>query len=376
MKIRYPKLLVTLLSTLAVLGVVVIETTYIKTTHVPRVSSDHAFESEFDSNVVIANTRNVSKIIASTTPPAAITQVLAIDETLLEEDVVSVRSFQSKTNNKLLLWENLVMTQSFATHLQSLSQVPKNIHLCWNDRDLLSNNATLVRIGVASLAKTNPTWTFTIHNDSDVETYLQAHLTADDYELVRNKHIVEKSDLWRLLIMYNEGGYYQDVDRGYTKGPLEAILNGSKMMLPMWQDHNFAQDVMCSAPGNRIFKTAIQLNLGRRRKWEAAKNWPTNPRGVVLALGPATFFHAATREIFGAMLEPFGGGLAGAAERMRSVINNSTHMVTIREYGNETHCESITSYFENCKALWSTKGKFLAGYKKKTWDSEMPKKFS
>ena len=32
-------------------------------------------------------------------------------------------------------------------------------------------------------------------------------LSNDDYKLIKNKKIVEKTVLWRLLIIYYEGGY-------------------------------------------------------------------------------------------------------------------------------------------------------------------------
>ena len=74
--------------------------------------------------------------------------------------------------------------------------------------------------GIGALMADNPGWTVRVWDDVEVEQYLQDNISPLDYELIRHTHIVEKSDLWRLLVMYYEGGYYQDIDRAYDKGPL------------------------------------------------------------------------------------------------------------------------------------------------------------
>ena len=82
------------------------------------------------------------------------------------------------------------------------------------------------------------------------------------------KHVVEKTDLWRLLVLYHIGGLYQDLDRSYNKAPFAELINpGTKMYFPMHHDVNFAQDLMITAPRNPVVKGAIELNLKYRRLW-------------------------------------------------------------------------------------------------------------
>jgi len=82
-------------------------------------------------------------------------------------------------------------------------------------------------------------------------------------------HIVEKSDLWRLLVVYHEGGYYQDLDR-QVNIPFSSILDERiRVYLPTHQDINFAQDIIFSAAGSPLLKKAIDTNLQMRRENEA-----------------------------------------------------------------------------------------------------------
>ena len=91
----------------------------------------------------------------------------------------------------------------------------------------------------------NPEWDFTIHTDADIEEFLKQKLPPYDYELLKPRHIVEKIDVWRLLIIYYQGGFYQDIDRLFNV-PLDSLIinNDIKMLLPSHYDITFAKDIM------------------------------------------------------------------------------------------------------------------------------------
>ena len=62
---------------------------------------------------------------------------------------------------------------------------------------------------VRRLFALNPTWDVRAYNDSEIESYLRESLPLFDeaaYADVRERHIVEKTDLWRLVVLYKEGG--------------------------------------------------------------------------------------------------------------------------------------------------------------------------
>ena len=57
-------------------------------------------------------------------------------------------------------------------------------------------------------------------------------LSQADVDLVLKAHIVEHTDAARLLIMWHEGGFYQDTDRAYNV-PMEKVLRPeTRMVIP------------------------------------------------------------------------------------------------------------------------------------------------
>ena len=91
--------------------------------------------------------------------------------------------------------------------------IPKKIHLSWKTKDLLDSDSVLVTEGVKRLKELNPDWELTIHDDADVDQYLKDQLEPEVYALIADKHVVQKTDLWRLIKLLTEGGLYIDIDR-------------------------------------------------------------------------------------------------------------------------------------------------------------------
>ena len=160
--------------------------------------------------------------------------------------------------------------------------IPKNIHISWPHKNLLESDSIFVKNCIGGVVNLATGWNHVIHNDSDVDCYLKENISKTDYDLLIDRHIVEKIDLWRLIKLYNEGGLYLDIDRLCDTSINDIIKPETKLVLPTCAEHDFSQDFMCSAPNNPIFKTAIDINLGKRRLGE---------RNVYL-LGPQTYFEA------------------------------------------------------------------------------------
>jgi len=167
--------------------------------------------------------------------------------------------------------------------------IPKTIHIAWNNKEIVDSTYSIIRNGIHNLKNLNRDYDFTISNDREIDEYLNSRLERRDFDLIKKRHIVEKVDLWRLLKIYYEGGFYMDIDRLYNI-PLENVISKDvKCLLPMYGDKNFSQDIMISCPKNIIHKTAISLNLERRRSGSKS----------ILYLGPQTYFHACTRILLG-----------------------------------------------------------------------------
>lgn len=174
-----------------------------------------------------------------------------------------------------------------------MSHIPKIIHITWKTKDILESKHIFPQNCIQKLVELAEGWTPIISDDSDVEQYLKDNLSTLDYRLLKDRHIVEKTDVWRLLKMYNEGGLYSDIDRLCNISINDIIKDNTRVVLPECKDSDFSQDFMCSAPKNPMFLEALTINLERRRE---------GYRDVYL-LGPQTYFHGITKSITGDMIQ-------------------------------------------------------------------------
>tara|TARA_Y100000389_G_scaffold45476_2_gene40293 strand:- start:1515 stop:2318 length:804 start_codon:yes stop_codon:yes gene_type:complete len=203
--------------------------------------------------------------------------------------------------------------------LKDLGPIEKKIHISWKTKDILDLNFNIIKHGIRQLKDLNPEYTFEISDNDDVENFIKKHLSKDDYYLIKNRNIVEKVDLWRLLKIYHEGGFYMDIDRFYNISLNDIINSEHKCILPMHYDIDFAQDIMMSSSKNIIFKEAIDLNLKRRR----------DGCTDILSLGPITYFHAVTKILLGNQIERYPS--SDNLIKLKSVISNCKYLSTFIE---------------------------------------------
>ena len=97
--------------------------------------------------------------------------------------------------------------------------IPKKVHLSWKTKDLLDSESPLITEGVKKLIELNPNWEVTIYDDAEVDAYLQEQLEPQLYAMIADKHIVQKTDLWRLIKLYIEGGLYMDLSLIHISEP-------------------------------------------------------------------------------------------------------------------------------------------------------------
>ena len=197
--------------------------------------------------------------------------------------------------------------------------IPKIIRTSWKTKDIIDFDHPLIEHGIRSLVKLNPDWKFEIHDDDEVNEYLKSMLDASDYEALSNRHIVEKTDVWRLVKLYMEGGIYVDLDRLHDIPLSKAIPVNCMWVIPTCRDYDFSHDIMITAPNNPVFLETLKLNLHRR------KLGYTN----VYSLGAQTYMHAITNFFVhwkvntNPKLELFN--------YIRKNINSSEFAMTIRE---------------------------------------------
>ena len=204
--------------------------------------------------------------------------------------------------------------------LSKHEKIPKIIHVSWKTKNILDNESPVILNGLANLKRINPNYKLEISDDTDVENYLKQKLKKWDYIKIKNKKIVEKIDLWRLLKIYHEGGIYVDIDR-YCNIPFDAIIKReTKCILPTHGDIDFSQDLIISCRKNPIYKKAIEYNLKAR--------FLINPRGV-FHLGPPIYMRAVTECVFGRQIKRKPG--SSVMDNLRFLLENSKSFQTYKE---------------------------------------------
>jgi hypothetical protein len=191
--------------------------------------------------------------------------------------------------------------------------------MTWPTKEIVNSQATLVNLGLRRIIDLNPDWTVTIHEDAEVDEYLKANLNWGVWDLIRNDHIVTKTDLWRLIKLYEEGGVYCDIDR-LCDTPLDVVIpEGVNWVLPTCLDHDFSHDFMATAPKNPAFKLAADMYVGRRLMGN------TNS----YSLGPQTYMHAVTVTLTGQVIDSGCG--PWVMGKLREHIASIPFMATMRE---------------------------------------------
>ena len=170
--------------------------------------------------------------------------------------------------------------------------IPKIIHLSWKDKNLLESDSPLVTEGVKKLIELNPEWEVTIYDDDEIDGYLKDQLESKHYALIADKHVVQKTDLWRLIKLYIDGGLYMDIDR-FCNTPLNALMGEkTKWVVPTCRDYDFSHDFMMTSPDNPVYLYAASLYV--QRLLAGHEN--------IYYLGPQTYMHAITKIVFGSMV--------------------------------------------------------------------------
>jgi len=139
--------------------------------------------------------------------------------------------------------------------------IPKVLHVSWKNKDILSSNSPLILNGLKNFEKINPDWKIEISNDQEVDEYIKKHVSPKHYNLIKDKKMTQKTDLWRLLKVFHEGGLYIDIDR-YVNIPMSKIIKkDTKCVLPICGQADFSQDFICGVPNFYIHKNAVQEYL-------------------------------------------------------------------------------------------------------------------
>jgi hypothetical protein len=197
--------------------------------------------------------------------------------------------------------------------------IPKRIHIVWNHKDVVNSTAPMITHGLRNLIDLNPDWELTVYTPEEVDRYLRDSTTAAEYDLIATRNHVSKTDLWRMIKMYNEGGLYMDIDR-LVNIPLSDIVDDSvSWVCPTHDEYDFSNDFLLSSPGNPVFATTAKMYIHHVRQ-----GWTHQ-----YLLGPQIYMHACSLEICGEVID-INPGLE-KFDMLRNLIAQHSWMRTYRE---------------------------------------------
>lgn len=212
---------------------------------------------------------------------------------------------------------SIQLNKEFMKHLQSLDSIPKKIHMFFPDKLYYKKEPILpfVSHSIISLINLNRDWNVTVYDDEMVDSVIK---NAGDEGIISKEevavligeeeggeeegpkqtaHIVERTDIARLLLMYTHGGVYLDVDRLVGKRFDDIFTPNTRLCLPTHFDINFAQDIMCSSRGNELFLSLVQEASKIRMKSERRKGWIKG--GTLFGMGPDLYNKQILMKVFG-----------------------------------------------------------------------------
>lgn len=139
---------------------------------------------------------------------------------------------------------------------------PKNLFCSFRDRQALDEWASF-----QSWRVLNPDWTVRFYDDGEMENYVRQYLSPEEFAgFMALPKMVAKVDIWRLLILYNEGGLYTDLDVACVK-PIDEWVDNPRSEVLLCVDNvvpnNFGQHVLLAKPGNKVMRTALDLAVAR-----------------------------------------------------------------------------------------------------------------
>jgi hypothetical protein len=211
---------------------------------------------------------------------------------------------------------SIQLNKEFMEHLQSLDSISKKIHMFFPDKLYFKKEPILpfVSHSIISLINLNRDWNVTVYDDAMVDSVIknagdQGIISKEEVAVLigieggdqegpkQTAHIVERTDIARLLLMYTEGGVYLDVDRLVSKRFDDIFTPSTRLCLPTHFDINFAQDIMCSSRGSELFLSLVQEASKIRMKSERRKGWIK--AGTLYDMGPDLYNKQILMKVFG-----------------------------------------------------------------------------
>lgn len=172
-------------------------------------------------------------------------------------------------------------------HLKTLGEIPKLIHVMWPDKNVIDTDFAVITHGIKRMQMQNHGWEVLVHDDNDIREMIKNFQPPPSGgkegkewfpESMRtdllNGHIIEQTDAFRVMVMYEQGGFYTDIDKIYNI-PIEEVvdINTTKLVVPTYLDVNFAQAFFASAPKNDLIMNILRRQSEKRAGMLRKQGW-------------------------------------------------------------------------------------------------------
>lgn len=111
--------------------------------------------------------------------------------------------------------------------------LPKIIHQTYPDRQPPS----MYQQNIERIKQLSPGWQYRLYDDQDIQDYIAKHFPAllGYYNRIDARYGAARADLFRYLVIYNEGGIYLDIKSSITRPLDEAFPEQETYFLSHWK---------------------------------------------------------------------------------------------------------------------------------------------
>jgi len=144
-------------------------------------------------------------------------------------------------------------------------KIPKVIHQTWYTSKPHAQLASRIEAN----KKQNPGWGFKLWSDHDIIVWLRKNKLWEELDMFRSLYVgPAKADLFRMLLLYREGGFYMDVDN-YLTEPIDEFLNpAAECMVAMNWRKEIDFSICAAVPGNIYIENTLTSITRRLRARE------------------------------------------------------------------------------------------------------------